>query len=1662
MKINRNNPRIALTVLFILGIVLFSTSEAGAQAPEFIWAERFGGTDQETPNDIATDDAGNIFLTGTSPFGQIGTIGFDVIIAKFDNNGKVLWANQAGGPEWDEGMAVTADENGNCIVTGTFTFTATFGSETIYAQGIKDIFVARYDPSGHLVWVKSYGGLDASGHDDDCGRDIIADGSGNIFVIGQFWGTASFGSTNLTSAGEADMFIAKCDPNGNVLWAVRGGGVEKDGGEKIALDDEGNLYVAGYFRSTATFGSHQLTSSGKLDLFIAKYDASGNLLWIKQAGGPDYDSVLGFGIDESDNIYCCGTFADSVTFEETTLHSLGDDDIFIAHFDASGNLNWAKQAGSPNYEAAVDLTLDESGNLTMIGYFNESITFEDTTLTGVAYNDVFVTSYSAEGQLLWANLIGGTNFDRGYGITTDNESNNIITGTFAGTLPIGEFELTSVGSKDIFIAKLQPPTVSISDFLVETGSVSVPAASTRLKVHASDDYAYMVDYGATITDGAFFIADVSDRSNPVLRGSIPNVASKNIHDLWYADGYAYTTHRGFPVKMIDVSNPDNPTVVSSANISYNHAGIRTRGDYLYVAEHSSGSWGGVRVYDVSTGLLNEVGFYHGDVDGRYLCITSDGAIMYQSSAANKWPPEEILIYDLSDKAHPNLVKTFNAGYMAHCMALSPDDHTLYMSVGPEGSPVQGFQVWDISDKINPQLITTYDNVLFYTFALYPPADLVFASAVFDQVNAIYVLDVSDPLNIQLLETYPGIAGELSIDSGYLYVGDPGSGAVGLRIYQINAGETPVLSVTPTTLDFGTTATSMTFDISNTGSGTLNWTVSEVIDKPWLTAIDPANGTGDAAITLTVDRNKMSGNSDSGTLLVSSNGGDQIVDIIISREIVPFPANRVNDDDQGVNQIVPAIAVAKDGHFVITWCDDNGTSSDVHAQLFDSQNQKIGSNFKVNDEPLCFKTTVDVAIAFDGTFMIVWTDYVNLPCGGSNAIYARRFDANGNKLGNKINVFDHASFPAIAVAGDGTYLIVHFNNSTLEGCLYDVNGNQIGNTLYLPHNRIECGYPDIDASSDGFFVVVWEYGIDRRHISTQCVNSNGDLIGDCFKVDDYGETQVDAKSSFAPSVAVADDRSFVITWDDDYGVWGKRYNKDRVQLGEKFRINESSAISAISSEVSMNDNNEFVVAWVEYRNSNYDICAQRFFSDGTPDGAIYVVNQDTENAGQTAPDVGFISGKICFAWQDNRVLYQGWDIFNRVETIETYKTAHLSLNQGWNMFSINVNPIDPAIENVMQPVENQLVLVKNSAGQTYIPAYGINDIGNIDFKEGYQAYLKNTSSLDVTGMKLDATTPISLPKGWSMISYLPTVAIDAAVALGSISDKLVIAKNNAGQTYIPAYGINDIGNMQPGQGYQVYLNAAGTLVYPSGSGLQVLAKAYENKSVPNASPVHFQFAACTGENATAIIPATAMNALQPEAGDEIGIFTPEGQCCGAAVWQDRNLAFTVWGDNLQTDPVDGFKPGEALSFRLWKKRTDEELPIEAEFTEKADRLYRADGLFVSATMRLEEHDAIQHTSLPTAFKLLQNYPNPFNAATTIQYHLPMTAQVQLAIYDINGNEVATVENRVFEPGYHQATWDGRDASGRIAASGVYFYRIKMKSEQNQSSPYEEVKKLILLK
>ena len=441
-----------------------------SQAPAWLWAKSNGGPNNEMGTSVATDAAGNAYVAGyfQSPslvFGSFTltrTGNSNVFLAKYSASGNVLWAVSATGSDSDQPFAVATDPQGNVVVAGYFSSPViTFGGVSLTNAGVEDAFVVKYDLNGNVIWAKRAGGADW-----DNARALAVDGNGNIYLAGSFRSPSiTFGSFTLTNtaAGMYDGFLVKYDAGGSVVWARSAGGPGNNDPISVATDQSGNVFMAGGFTgATMTFGSITVTNHGLDDLFIARYDASGNVIWAESAGGTREDDCYSVATDGSGNAYINGLFrSETISFGTNVITNFAGSyhtsDVFIAKYDSSGNVLWAADAGGPQDDQGISLTTDAAGNIYCTGVFlSDTAHFGSTTLVNTNYHsDLFLVKYSPAGVVLWALRAGGTDNENWSSVALDATGNLFMTGIFESpVITFGSDTLYNAGGGDLFLAKL--------------------------------------------------------------------------------------------------------------------------------------------------------------------------------------------------------------------------------------------------------------------------------------------------------------------------------------------------------------------------------------------------------------------------------------------------------------------------------------------------------------------------------------------------------------------------------------------------------------------------------------------------------------------------------------------------------------------------------------------------------------------------------------------------------------------------------------------------------------------------------------------------------------------------------------------------------------------------------------------------------------------------------------------------------------------------------------------------------------------------------------------------------------------------------------------------------------------------------------------------------
>jgi hypothetical protein len=424
-----------------------------AQNPFFSWAARAGGTEDDFSRGIATDAAGNCYVTGsfsgTATFGSTNLTsagGYDIFVARYDSTGQLVWVRQAGSAsaEIEEGRGIALDSGGNVYVTGGFAGTANFGGTNLTSSGGLDIFLAKFTNVGDLLWARRAGGAE----NFEYGLGVAFDPVGNVLLTGQFQGAATFSATNLVSRGGFDIYLAKYDLAGNLIWVTQAGGAAGDFSRSVVVDGAGSSYIAGSFAGDATFGAGTtITNLGSTDAYVAKYDSQGRFRSITFIGSTLGEQAYGFALDSGTNGYLL-----------VWLENAGGNQLGLYKLDSAGNGIWTQVARvNSDANARGGLAVDAAGNSYFTSQFSGTAAFGTQTLLSQGASDAFVVKYDSAGKMVWLKqMLGGTT-EEGRAIAVDPSGNACLTGWFMGTMAFDSLNLTTGGAGDIFVARLGPP-----------------------------------------------------------------------------------------------------------------------------------------------------------------------------------------------------------------------------------------------------------------------------------------------------------------------------------------------------------------------------------------------------------------------------------------------------------------------------------------------------------------------------------------------------------------------------------------------------------------------------------------------------------------------------------------------------------------------------------------------------------------------------------------------------------------------------------------------------------------------------------------------------------------------------------------------------------------------------------------------------------------------------------------------------------------------------------------------------------------------------------------------------------------------------------------------------------------------------------------------------
>lgn len=377
---------------------------AGGKADAFVvkydaagakqWTREFGTTDRDQAFGAATDAAGSIYVAGQT-WGNLDGSTFaggegDAFLAKFDATGLKLWTKTIGTAGADTANNVAVDISGYIYVAGA---TGAGVGSNVYAGGIGDVFVAKFDATGAEQWLQQFG---AGGSDGANG--IAVDATGNVYIAG--WTSGALHDAPYIG-GVYDAFLVKYDAAGTWIWTDVFGAADgvfgvssADLATGVAVGPNGNIYVGGLTTGVMdgdlSGANHGLGSMG--DAFVAYYNSIGEKQWLRQFGTEFTEAVNAVAADNAGNVYAAGPTAGSLGGNS----NVGADDVFITKYDLAGTKLWTRQPGTVLIDYAFGVAVNVLSRDVFIGGATAG-DLNGNTNAGTPSLDAFVIKYDTNG-----------------------------------------------------------------------------------------------------------------------------------------------------------------------------------------------------------------------------------------------------------------------------------------------------------------------------------------------------------------------------------------------------------------------------------------------------------------------------------------------------------------------------------------------------------------------------------------------------------------------------------------------------------------------------------------------------------------------------------------------------------------------------------------------------------------------------------------------------------------------------------------------------------------------------------------------------------------------------------------------------------------------------------------------------------------------------------------------------------------------------------------------------------------------------------------------------------------------------------------------------------------------------------------------------------------
>lgn len=368
----------------------------------------------------------------------------------------IEWITHFGGSNSDLGRAITHDTEGNIYVAGEFLDSFKIEDIELNSNGKRDVFLAKLDSNGIAKWFLNFGGIES-----DWSGSLAVDKNQNIYLTGTFRGQITIGDSIYASEQWYDIFVVKLDKNGEIIWSDTFIGEGGNSTTDITIDNNGFIYITGYYNGILNFGNFQLQGPyARSDLFVAKINSMGDVIWVKSTRSNANNYANSLISDGHDHLYITGFMCDSVYFDNQLLVSDGPMQAYVSKIDVSnGDFLWAVGGGGENgWSEGNSITIDKSGDIIIGGWYRDNLYFNnDSVYNGGNDNgpdDTFIAKFNNQGNLKWIKSSAGS-FSAANNLSVDEGNNIYLTGVFKGTMKFEEYTFPGIlYNNNTYVAKI--------------------------------------------------------------------------------------------------------------------------------------------------------------------------------------------------------------------------------------------------------------------------------------------------------------------------------------------------------------------------------------------------------------------------------------------------------------------------------------------------------------------------------------------------------------------------------------------------------------------------------------------------------------------------------------------------------------------------------------------------------------------------------------------------------------------------------------------------------------------------------------------------------------------------------------------------------------------------------------------------------------------------------------------------------------------------------------------------------------------------------------------------------------------------------------------------------------------------------------------------------